>query len=123
MNVSYVDSYFGICFSILKFGKCLVIINSNSNCVPHIINMSLIGVKPETMLHALEQYDIYISTKTACSDKEDYSLSVLELTKDLDRAKSSFRISISHLTTKEELEYFLDKFKICVKNLKGLGDK
>ena len=100
-----------------------VIINSNNNCVPHIINMSILGVKPETVLHALEQYEIYISTKTACSDKEDYSLSVLELTKDLDRAKSSFRISISYLTTKEELDYFLDIFKIIVKNLKGLGDK
>ena len=100
-----------------------VIINSNDKCVPHIINLSLLGVKPETVLHALEQYDIYISTKTACSDKEDYSLSVLELTKDLDKAKSSFRISISYLTTKEELDYFLDKFKIIVNNLKGLGDK
>ena len=100
-----------------------VIINSNSNCVPHIINMSILGVKPETVLHALEQYEIYISTKTACSDKEDYSLSVLELTKDLEKAKSSFRVSISYLTTKEELDYFLDKFKIIVKNLKGLGDK
>ena len=100
-----------------------VIINSNNNCVPHIINMSILGVKPETVLHALEQYEIYISTKTACSDKEDYSLSVLELTKDLEKAKSSFRVSISYLTTKEELDYFLDKFKIIVKNLKGLGDK
>ena len=100
-----------------------VIINSNDKCVPHIINLSLIGVKPETVLHALEQYEIYISTKTACSDKEDESLSVLELTKDRDKAKSSFRISISYLTTKEELDYFLDKFKIIVKNLKGLGDK
>ncbi len=100
-----------------------VIINSNSNCVPHIINMSILGVKPETVLHALEQYEIYISTKTACSDKEDYSLSVLELTKDLEKAKSSFRVSISYLTTKEEIDYFLDKFKIIVKNLKGLGDK
>ena len=100
-----------------------VIINSNDKCVPHIINLSLIGVKPETVLHALEQYEIYISTKTACSDKEDESLSVLELTKDRDKAKSSFRISISYLTTKEELDYFLDKFTIIVKNLKGLGDK
>ena len=100
-----------------------VIINSNDKCVPHIINLSLINVKPETVLHALEQYDIYISTKTACSDKEDESLSVLELTKDHDKAKSSFRISISHLTTKEELDYFLEKLKIIVNNLKGLGDK
>ena len=92
-----------------------IIINSNDNCVPHIINISIKGVKPETMLHALEQYEIYISTKTACSDKEDESLSVYEFTKDHNLAKSSIR-------TIEEIDYFLDKFIICVNNLKGLGE-
>ena len=57
------------------------------------------------------------------TDIEEIETSVLELTKDLEKAKSSFRVSISYLTTKEELDYFLDKFKIIVKNLKGLGDK
>ena len=99
-----------------------IIINSNDNCVPHIINISIKGVKPETMLHALEQYEIYISTKTACSDKEDESLSVYEFTKDHNLAKSSIRISLSYLTTIEEIDYFLDKFIICVNNLKGLGE-
>ena len=85
-----------------------------------IINISIIGIKPETMLHALEQYDIYISTKTACSDKEDESLSVLEFTKNNERAKSSIRISLSYLTEIKDIDYFIDKLIICINKLKEL---
>ena len=35
-------------------------INSNDYCIPHILNISILGVKPETMLHALENDNIYI---------------------------------------------------------------
>ena len=93
-----------------------VIINSNENCIPHIINISVLGIKPETMQHALEEHDIYISTKTACS-KGDYSRSVYALTDSMERANSSIRVSLSHLTTREEINYFLDKFEVCFEQL------
>ena len=95
-----------------------VIINSNSNCVYHIVNLSVLGIKPETMLHALASKDIYISTKTACSDDASLSLSVLEFTKNKDLAKSSIRISLSYLTTKEEIDYFLTVFKEKINELR-----
>ena len=44
-----------------------VYINSNDYSIPYVLNFSVIGVKPETMLHALEMDDIYISTQSACS--------------------------------------------------------
>lgn len=94
-----------------------VFINSNEFCIPNILNISVIGIKPETMLHALEKYDIYISTQTACSTGT-ISKSVYALTKDEKKAKSSIRISLSHLTTEEEIDYFLSKFDICYKELK-----
>ena len=72
------------------------------------------------MLHALESDEIYISTKTACSDKEDESLSVFELTKDHTLASSSIRISLSYLTEKEDLDKFINSFKKNVNKLKGL---
>ena len=93
-----------------------VYINSNDYCIPNILNISVLGVKPETMLHALEKYDIYISTQTACSTGT-ISKSVYALTKDEDRAKSSLRISISHLTKESDIKYFLEKFDICYKEL------
>lgn len=95
-----------------------VIINSNNNCVYHIINLSVLGIKPETMLHALASKDIYISTKTACSDDASLSLSVLEFTKNKDLARNSIRISLSYLTTKEEIDYFLTVFKEKINELR-----
>ncbi len=94
-------------------------INSNDNCVPHIVNISLIDVKPETMLHSLEQDDIYISTKTACSN-DDISDSVMALTNDEVLARTSIRISISHLTTLEELKFFVISLKVKLVLLKEL---
>jgi len=101
-----------------KYDK--VKINSNSKCIPHILNISVLGVKPETLLHALEQHDIYISTQSACSVSNAKSKAVLALTNDIDRASSSVRISLSSITTKDELNYFLDKFKIVYDNLTNL---
>lgn len=95
----------------------LVRINSNDYCIPHILNISVLNVKPETMQHALEEYDIYISTKTACSSKENISRAVLALTDDKERAASSVRISLSYLTTKEECDEFLKAFDKCYKEL------
>ncbi len=93
-----------------------VYINSNDYCVPNILNISIKGVKPETMLHALEQHDIYISTQTACS-KGGMSKSVYALTNDEQRAKTSIRISLSHLTTIKEIEIFKQSFKKCYQQL------
>ena len=98
-----------------------VIINSNEYCIPHIVNISILGSKPETIQHALEEYDIYISTQTACAEDNSKSLSVLALTNDLERAKSSVRISISHLTTKEELDTFASSLKKILENLNFLS--
>ena len=95
-----------------------VYINSNDKCIPHILNISVKGIKAETFMHALEQYEIYVSTKSACSDENSLSESVLELTSDNEMAKSSIRISLSHLTTINELNEFLNAFEKCYKKLK-----
>ena len=96
-------------------------INSNDYAIPNVLNISVLGVKPETMQHALEKYEIYISTQTACSSGSSVSKAVYAVTNDKDRASSSVRISLSYLTTKEEVDYFLDKFKICYDELTSLG--
>ena len=92
-------------------------INSNSVCIPQILNISVLGVKPETMLHALEKYDIYISTQSACSSNNTKSKAVMALTNDSTRAESSIRISLSYITTKDEIVEFLRAFDICYKEL------
>ena len=110
--------------SVLKLNEYLIsnlndldiYINSNKYSVPHIVNISLKNIKAETMLHALEQEDIYISTQTACSTG-NYSEAVLAITGSKERASSSLRISLSYLTTKEEIDKFLQIFSKKVKEL------
>ena len=99
-----------------KLGELDVYINSNDKCLPHIINISLKGIKSETMLHALEKYNIYVSTQTACSTG-NYSKAVYAVVRDEDKAGRSLRISLSYLTTKEELDTFINLFKKLIDEL------
>ncbi len=94
-----------------------VIVNHNSFCIPHILNISVMHVKPETMLHALEEKDIYISTQSACSSGHKVSRAVLELSKKEEIASHSLRISLSGITKEEELQTFLTQFDICYHQL------
>ena len=40
-----------------------VVINSTNKSLPHVINFSVLGIKPETFQHSLEEDEIFISTK------------------------------------------------------------
>ena len=93
-----------------------ITINSNDYCLPHMVNISLHGIKSEVMLHALEETEIFISTQTACS-VGNYSKAVFAITHDKDLASSSLRISLSYLTTKEELDIFVDTLKDAISKL------
>jgi len=95
----------------------LVHINSTENSIPHTINFSLEKIKPETFIHALEEKEIYISTKSACSSTDTMSNSVYALTKNRDLSYQTLRISLSYLTTEEEIDKFLEYFDICYRRL------
>ena len=87
-----------------------VYINSTDKSVVNTINISIKGIKPETFLHALEEYEIYVSTKSACSSADTMSNSVYAVTRDKERASNTIRISLSYLTTEEEIDKFLEIF-------------
>ena len=101
-----------------KLNKLKLDINSNKYSINQIVNFSLKIIKGEVMLHALEQDDIYVSTQTACATG-DYSFAIYALTNDKNRARNSIRVSISHLTTKEEIDKFIDSL---TKNIERLGE-
>lgn len=84
-------------------------INSTENSIPYIINFSVIGVKPETFIHAMEEEDIYLSTKSACSTS-DVSLSVDSIYHNREISMSSIRISLSYKNTEEEIDKFIKVF-------------
>lgn len=94
-----------------------VYINSTDKSVVNTINISIKGIKPETFLHALEEYEIYVSTKSACSSADTMSNSVYAVTRDKERASNTIRISLSYLTTEEEIDKFLEIFDKCYNHL------
>ena len=84
-------------------------INSTENSIPYIINFSVIRVKPETFIHTMEEEDIYLSTKSACSTS-DISLSVDSIYHNREISMSSIRISLSYKNTTEEIDKFIKVF-------------
>lgn len=93
-----------------------VYINHNKYCLPHMLNISIKGIKPETFLHALEEFNVYISTQSACSSGGN-SRAVYAFTKDNNKASSSLRISLSYFTEEEELQKFIEVFSKCYQKL------
>lgn len=95
----------------------LVTINSTDKSVSYILNVSVKGIKSTIMQEELDKEKIFISTKSACSVPSAPSRAVYAVSKDRKNALSSWRISLSHLTTDEEIKVFLEKFKIIYNNL------
>ena len=63
------------------------------------------------MIHKLEAKEIYLSTKTACSSKEDYSKTLFELTNNKEISKTSLRLSLSKDNTINEAKEFIKILK------------
>lgn len=96
-----------------------IIINKTKYSIPQILNISVMDVMPEVMVHALDKHEIYVSTNTACSSG-DISNSVIAIYNDINRAKHTLRISLSYVTTTEELNKFLEIFKEEYEKLSNL---
>lgn len=108
-NYKYIKSLNDYLLSnIIKYDN--VHINSTDNSLPHVINFSIKGIKPETFVHALEEKEIYISTKSACSSNDSMSSSVYAVTKNKDYAMNSLRISFSYMNNIDEVKEFLSVF-------------
>lgn len=95
----------------------LLRINSPEHAVPHILNVSVTGVKGTRFQQALSEQGVCVSVKSACSSDGMPSKAVFAVSRDRRNALSSWRISLSHLTTEEEIDGFLQAFGTCYKTL------
>lgn len=84
-------------------------LNSTENSIPYIINFSINGIKPETFIHAMEEEEIYLSTKSACSTS-NISNAVNSIYHDDNISSSSIRISLSYKNNIEEVDKFIEVF-------------
>ncbi len=105
---------------LLQYKK--VRINSSQYSVPHILNISVQGVKAVIFREALEEEGVCISIKSACSVAGTPSRPVYAVSKDKKNALCSWRISISHLTTTDEIKIFLEAFHKCYEKLTSQGN-
>ena len=97
-----------------------VLINKTKYSIPHILNISLKNIKPETFIHAMEEHEVYLSTNTACSSG-DLSTSVMAIYNDPKRATSTIRISLASMTTNDEVNKFLMYFDEEFKKLNKIA--
>ncbi len=80
-----------------------VTVNSPKNALPYVLNISAGRVRSETMLHYLEELDVFVSSGSACAKgKPSYVLSAMGLSQE--RADSALRISFSKYNTKEDVD-------------------
>ena len=89
--------------------------NSPENAVPHILNLSVSGVKGTVFQRELGKHGVCVSVKSACSTEGTPSKAVYAVSHDRKNALSSWRISLSHLTTEAEITEFLQIFDRCYK--------
>lgn len=79
---------------------------------PHILSVSVEGVRSEVLLHALEESGIYVSSGSACSSNHpgiSSTLQAIGVRKEL--LDSTIRFSMCFDTTEVELEYAVAKMK------------
>ena len=91
----------------------MVHINSPKHAVPQILNLSVQNVKGTVFQRELGARGICVSVKSACSSDGLPSRAVFAVSHDRRNALSSWRISLSHLTTDQELDDFMQAFDTC----------
>ena len=96
-----------------------LVINSPDDASPFILNISAPHYKPEVIVHDLESHEIYLSPRSACTSKKteiSHSLAAMHL--DDEVARSALRISLAHLTTKDDIDTFLKALDEALQHLK-----
>ncbi|MDD3429531.1 MAG: cysteine desulfurase family protein [Oscillospiraceae bacterium] len=81
-------------------------VNSPSDALPYILNVSFDKVRSETLLHYLEARDIYVSSGSACSKgAASHTLAAMGLSNM--RRDSALRISMGDTTTPQAVDALL----------------
>ena len=94
-------------------------INNTNKSTPFTINFSIKGINSRDFAKLLEDKEVYVSTKTSCCPENTPSKLVYALTKDKSLASTSLRVSISHLTTENEIDEFIKIFDECMGEVNG----
>ena len=93
---------------------------SPNNRAPHIITFSVRKIKGEVIINALQKRSVIVSTSSACSSRQTKTSHVLKAMHiSDDYIKGVIRLSISPLTTEQEIETFKKIFTEVMNVIKG----
>lgn len=98
--------------------RAYIRINNTEYSIPYFVNFSTAQIMAKDMQNRLDEKGVFLSVKSACSVENTPSRPVFAITKDKKNALRSLRISLSHLTTKEEINKFLEILDLCYKEEK-----
>ena len=91
----------------------IFIFSDEEDFAPHILTFGIKGVRGEVVVHAFEDYDIFISTTSACSSKAGKPAGTLiAMGVDKDKAQSAVRLSLDLENDMSQVEQFLTKLKL-----------
>lgn len=91
----------------------ITIFSGEDHFAPHILTFGIKGVRGEVVVHAFEEFDIYISTTSACSSKAGKPAGTLiAMGVDKSIAQTAVRLSLDLENDMSQVEQFLTKFKL-----------
>ena len=91
----------------------VTVFSGEDNFAPHILTFGIKGVRGEVVVHAFEEFDIYISTTSACSSKAGKPAGTLiAMGVDKSIAQTAVRLSLDLENDMSQVEQFLTKFKL-----------
>jgi cysteine desulfurase len=98
-----------------------LVLSGGEPAAPHIVHFAYPGMKPEVILHMLEQHGIMASTKSACSSKDSKpSRVLLAMGASAKRAASGVRISLGDEHTERDVARLSEALRSAVAQLKPL---
>lgn len=99
--------------------KDITIFSGQDQFAPHILTFGLKGVRGEVLLHAFEEYDIYVSTTSACSSKAGKPAgTLLSMGVQPQLATSAIRMSLDLENDMGQIEQVLTTFKLIYEQTK-----
>jgi len=97
----------------------IFVFSGEEDFAPHILTFGIKGVRGEVIVHAFEDYDIFISTTSACSSKAGKPAGTLiAMGIEKDKAQSAVRLSLDLENDMSQVEQFLTKLKLIYNQTK-----
>ncbi len=126
MNVAYIKNHIGALRDRLE--DAILQIPDTKSYVPkehrlnNIVVASFRGIEGEAMLWDMNENGIYISTGSSCSSEDLEASAVVEaLGEKVEIANATVMFALSKFTTKEEIEYVIEKLQTIVPRIREIS--